>query len=153
MVLYMCLHHSWREQLSNIAINLFVQNWTLSWIIINPSVIFLLKYHLGKERTFKWNVWFGFSRRWHASSDAKIASKVIAERIKKQLPEIIHNSQSAYVVGRYISENICSILEIMDYTKVNDLPGLFMFLDFEKAFDSFPFSINGWNYLILGQVV
>ena len=57
--------------------------------------------------------------------DAKIASKVIAERMKKQLPEIIHNNQSGYIAGRYIGENIRSILDIMDYAKANNLPGFF----------------------------
>ena len=32
--------------------------------------------------------------------DAKMASKVIAERMKKQLLEIIHNNQSGYIAGR-----------------------------------------------------
>ena len=33
--------------------------------------------------------------------DAKIASKVLAERLKKPLPEIVHNNQSGYIAGRY----------------------------------------------------
>ena len=71
--------------------------------------------------------------------DAKIASKVIAERI---LPGLIHHNQSGYIPGRNISENIRSILDIMDYTKVKKLPGLLLFIDFEKAFDSLE-----WDFL------
>ena len=74
--------------------------------------------------------------------DTKIASKVIAERIKKQLPEIIHKNQSGYITGRYIGENIRSILDILDYTKAKNLPGFFLFIDFEKAFDSLD-----WTFL------
>ena len=42
--------------------------------------------------------------------DAKIASKVIAERMKRLLPGLIHNNQPGYIPGRNISENIRSIL-------------------------------------------
>ena len=47
--------------------------------------------------------------------DAKIASKVIAERLKRVLPNLIHENQSGYVPGRSICENICSILDIMEF--------------------------------------
>jgi len=68
--------------------------------------------------------------------DAKIASKVIAERMKRLLPDLINNNQSGYIPGRSIGENIRSILDIMDYTKATNLPGVLLFIDFEKAFDS-----------------
>jgi hypothetical protein len=74
--------------------------------------------------------------------DAKIASKVIAERMKRLLPGLIHHNQSGYIPGRNISENIRSILDIMEYTKVKKLPGLLLFIDFEKAFDSLE-----WDFL------
>ena len=68
--------------------------------------------------------------------DTKIASKVIAERMKSLLPKLTHYDQSGYIPGRNISENIHSILDIMDYTKIKNLPGISLFIDFEKAFDS-----------------
>ena len=74
--------------------------------------------------------------------DTKIASKVIAERIKRLLPGLIHHNQSRYIPGRNISENIRSILDIMEFTKVKKLPDLLLFLDFEKAFDSLE-----WDFL------
>ena len=74
--------------------------------------------------------------------DAKIASKVIAERVKRVLPYLIHENQSGYVPGRSICENIRSILDIMEYTKDNNKPGILFFIDFEKAFDSLE-----WDFL------
>ena len=74
--------------------------------------------------------------------DAKIASKVIATRIVKVLPEIIHSNQTGYVPGRYIGEAARSILDMMDYTKFYDIPGMLLFIDFEKAFDSLE-----WSYM------
>ena len=85
-------------------------------------------------------------KNWRPNSllnvDAKIASKVIAERMKRLLPGLIHHEQSGYIPGRNISENIRSILDIMEFTKVKKLPGLLLFLDFEKAFDSLE-----WDFL------
>ena len=49
--------------------------------------------------------------------DAKIASKVIAARIIKVLPEIIQVNLSGYVKGRIIGEAVKSILDVMEFTK------------------------------------
>ena len=44
--------------------------------------------------------------------DYKIASKVIAKRIEKFLPRIIHSDQTGFVKGRYIGQNIRLIIMI-----------------------------------------
>ena len=74
--------------------------------------------------------------------DAKILSKVIATRIKKVLPDIIHHNQSGYVSDRYIGETVRSIFDIMDFTDKENIPGLLIFIDFQKAFDTLE-----WSYL------
>ena len=63
-------------------------------------------------------------------------SKIIASRIKSVLPNIIHHNQTGYVKDRFIGETIQSIYDIMDYTVKENIPGLLIFIDFEKAFDS-----------------
>ena len=69
--------------------------------------------------------------------DYKIATKTIANRLKKVLPKLIHDSQTGFRKGRNINENIRTILEVLDYVEEKDIPGLiFFFSDFEKAFDS-----------------
>ena len=68
--------------------------------------------------------------------DTKIMSKVIATRIKKVLPYIIHHNQSGYVEDRYIGETARSIFDIMDFTVKENFPGLLIFVDFQKAFDN-----------------
>ena len=68
--------------------------------------------------------------------DYKIATKTIALRLEKVLPHLIHPTQAGYVKGRFIGESIRLILDIMEYTKQKDIPGVAVFLDFEKAFDS-----------------
>ena len=70
------------------------------------------------------------------NTDYKIATKSIANRIKKFLPNIIDCSQTGFIKGRYIGENIRLIQETIEKLENENLPGLLFFADFEKAFDS-----------------
>ena len=72
----------------------------------------------------------------------KIASGVISTRIKSVLNKLISKDQTGFLKGRYIGENTRLIYDIMDFTEENDIPGLLLFIDFEKAFDSV-----SWNFL------
>ena len=62
--------------------------------------------------------------------DYKIATKVIANRMKNVLPKLIHESQIGFMKGRYIGENIHLILETLEYADDQNLPGFFFFSDF-----------------------
>ena len=68
--------------------------------------------------------------------DAKIISKVLAKRLEKVLPNLIHPSQNAFVKGRSIFDAIRTIDDIVDYTKWNSWSGFMITIDFEKAFDT-----------------
>ena len=70
-------------------------------------------------------------------------TKAIAWRIKKVLPDVIHQNQTGYVKDRFIGETIRSIYDIMDFTVTENIPGLMIFIDFQKAFDSVE-----WSFLI-----
>ena len=59
------------------------------------------------------------------------------------LPNIIHENQCAYVKGRTIFDAIRSINDVMEYTKLYNIPGLMTTFDFKKAFDSL-----NWRYLV-----
>ena len=61
-------------------------------------------------------------------------SKVIATRIKNVLPNIIHHNQTGYVKDRYIGETVRSVFDVMDSTLKENVPGLLIFIDFQKAF-------------------
>ena len=75
--------------------------------------------------------------------DAKIMSKVIATRIKNVLTSIIYHNQTGFIKDRYIGETVRSIFDIIDYTVDENIPGLLIFIDFQKAFDSLE-----WNFLL-----
>ena len=70
------------------------------------------------------------------NTDYKIASKAIANRIKSVLPNIISDSQTGFIKGRYIGENVRLLEEILDFVEDANIPCLLFFSDFEKAFDS-----------------
>ena len=66
----------------------------------------------------------------------KIASACIAERIKTTLTELISDDQTGFISGRYIGENTRLTYDILHITDEQDIPGLLLIVDFEKAFDS-----------------
>ena len=68
--------------------------------------------------------------------DTKIASKVIALRMKKVLPNIINYDQTAYVKNRYIGESIRVIDDILYHAKQENLDEILFAADMEKTFDS-----------------
>ena len=49
-------------------------------------------------------------------------SKVVAARVKKVLPSIIHYTQVSYVKDRFIGEAMRSIFDIMDFTAKENIP-------------------------------
>ena len=86
--------------------------------------------------------------------DYKIASKVIAKRIERFLPRLIHPDQPGFVKGRYIAQNIRLINDdIMEQTKLQNIPGILLLLDFWKAFDTIEWSFiqNTLNLLNFGE--
>ena len=50
--------------------------------------------------------------------------------------ELVHSDQTAYVKDRYIGESIRIVDDILEYTECNQVPGILLSADFEKAFDS-----------------
>ena len=74
--------------------------------------------------------------------DYKIASQALALRLKKVLSVIINSAQTGYVEGRFIGENIRLISDILNFAADQDIEGITLVIDFEKAFDSLE-----WEYL------
>ena len=78
-------------------------------------------------------------RNWRPISllniDYKIISKVLAERLKLVLHEIIHPDQRGCVPGRFIGENIRHIDDILFEIENGNKHPLILMLDQEKAFD------------------
>ena len=62
--------------------------------------------------------------------------------LEKVLPKIINPNQTGYIKGSFISENGRLIQDAMFHTKQEEKPGIAIFLDFRKAFDTVE-----WDYL------
>ena len=68
----------------------------------------------------------------------KIISKVLANRLKKILPDIISPSQSAFVPGRLITDNVLLLYELIHYlnSKIKGKWGMAAIkLDMSEAYD------------------
>ena len=70
----------------------------------------------------------------------KIASGVIAARIKSVLPSIIDSDQTGFMANRFPGDNIRLIYDILNFASEQKKPGLLLLIDFEKAFDSVAWS-------------
>ena len=69
------------------------------------------------------------------NQDCKLATKSIATRICKHLPNIINSDQTGFIKGRFIGENIYKMLNIMEYIDDEEIDALLINIDFEKAFN------------------
>ena len=87
-----------------------------------------------------------FLKNWRPISllnvDYKIIATCIANRIKKVLNYLISETQTGFMKGRYIGECTRLIYDLIEKTNEEDIPGLLVLLDFEKAFDSLE-----WNFI------
>ena len=68
--------------------------------------------------------------------DTKIASKVLAMRMRKVIPNLTNYDQTGYVKGRFIGESIQIIDDILYHADQENLDGILFAADMEKAFDS-----------------
>ena len=67
-------------------------------------------------------------------------AKLIAERIKICLCNLIDADRSGFLKGRYIGQNITTVFDIMYFVESENIPAILVSLDFEKAFDKLDWS-------------
>ncbi|KAM1948308.1 hypothetical protein ACFX15_008514 [Malus domestica] len=77
----------------------------------------------------------------------KVLAKVLTNRLKRVMPKVISDNQSAFVAGKYIQDNILVVHEIlhslMHQTK-EDRAGMALKLDMAKAYDRVE-----WGFLLI----
>ena len=67
------------------------------------------------------------------------------------MPSVISSDQTGFLKSRFIGENIRLINSIISYTDIKQIPGLLLFIDFEKASDTLEWSfiektLNYYNF-------
>ena len=82
------------------------------------------------------------------TTDYKLINKTMANRLKLVLDELIHEDQNGFMKGRNIGCNIRTIIDLIEFTDIKDIPGSIVLLDIEKAFDSVG---HGFLYEVLSQ--
>ncbi len=67
---------------------------------------------------------------------------MLALRLQTVIKTIIAPDETGYIKGRYIGENLKMVIDLIDFLKIKNNPGMLLQLDFEKVFDSV-----SWNFL------
>ena len=85
------------------------------------------------------------------NTDYKILTKLLANRLQKVIGNIVSEDQVGYIKGRQLTQNCRKIIDVFEITASQTDPGIAMFLDFEKAFDTVDhrFMLNtlaGYNF-------
>ena len=75
------------------------------------------------------------------NTDYKVIEKCIARRMDQVMDDIIHTDQKGFVRGRSIFTNIRKLLDLIRYCENEEIPALFLSLDFKKCFDQISFKI------------
>jgi hypothetical protein len=69
------------------------------------------------------------------NSDYKLLAKVLVTRLSPMVEAVVDQTQTAFLPGRWIGDNILHHLEEVDYCQVTSTPGCILFLDFQQAYD------------------
>ena len=85
----------------------------------------------------------------------KLASAVISNRLKTVLDKVIHENQKGFIAGRFLVENVSLIYAVLFESKKQNIPGLLLSIDFEKAFDtvSWKFISKVLDYFNFGRSI
>ena len=85
----------------------------------------------------------------------KLASAVISNRLKTVLDKVIHKNQKGFIAGRFLGENVRLIYDVLFESKKQNIPGLLLSIDFEKAFDtvSWKFISKVLDYFNFGRSI
>ena len=70
-----------------------------------------------------------------AYTDYKILAKVITERLKPMLNDIIRTEQQGFIQGGDITGNLMLVKEIIEYCEEHNIEAYIIMIDFMKAYD------------------
>lgn len=78
-------------------------------------------------------------------SAAKLFAKMLANRVRRKMREIVAANQSAFICGRHLRDNFLLVRKVARKIHAHKETGVFLKLDISRAFDSiawpFPFEV------------
>ena len=74
----------------------------------------------------------------------KILAKIMALRLVNILPKFVNSTQTGFIKGRYILENLITSWEAMEWSKCSHQNSAMLLLDFEKAYDRVE-----WRFILM----
>ena len=83
------------------------------------------------------------------NTDYRLLARVLVGRLAGPLASVLDVTQTAFVPGRWIGDNILCHLEEIAELQESDLPGCIVFLDWEKAYDRV---VRGWLFAVLERM-
>ena len=69
-------------------------------------------------------------------STSKLFAKLLANRVRRKMPEIVGANQSAFISGRSLHDNFLLVRQVARKIHACKIPGVFLKLDISKVFDS-----------------
>jgi hypothetical protein len=72
----------------------------------------------------------------------KIGTKALTVRSEEFIPKLIDSCQNASIKGRFITDEVSLLQEILRETKFKKQQGVVLKIDFEKAYDK-----ANWDFL------
>lgn len=76
------------------------------------------------------------------NTDYKLYTSILAKRLEKILPQIIHTDQTGFILQRQTHDNIRRTLHILNHIQTNKLQAVLVSLDAQTAFDAV-----SWTFL------
>ncbi|GKV13379.1 hypothetical protein SLEP1_g24388 [Rubroshorea leprosula] len=80
----------------------------------------------------------------------KLLAKVLANRLKDVMPEIISETQSAFVGGRQLVDSVLVLNEVVDEVRKRKQSAFVFKADFQKAYDCVNWSFLDWMLDVFG---
>ena len=82
--------------------------------------------------------------------DYRLLARALCSRFAGPLSAIVDPTQTAFLPGRWIGDNVLYHLEEVQYLQEQEaVEGCVVFLDFEKAYDRV---VRGWLYQVMGRM-
>ena len=83
------------------------------------------------------------------NTDVKLLARVLVGRVSAGLDAVVDATQTAFLPGRWIGDNVLFHLEEIDYCQSEQVEACVVFLDFEKAYDRLN---RGWLFRCLDRL-